>query len=100
MSYVDEVYDLVVAKNPAQPEFHQAVKEVLRQNSSRSFLQRWAANIYRDIISPSRYRRENFLQKLSRYHRFPVVTTFCHIKAELSAMSGVPYRSCGIPCGR
>ena len=29
MSYVDEVYDLVVAKNPAQPEFHQAVKEVL-----------------------------------------------------------------------
>ena len=23
MSYVDEVYELVVAKNPAQPEFHQ-----------------------------------------------------------------------------
>ena len=29
MSYVDEVFDLVVTKNPAQPEFHQAVKEVL-----------------------------------------------------------------------
>lgn len=29
MSYVDEVFDLVVAKNPAQPEFIQAVKEVL-----------------------------------------------------------------------
>ena len=29
MSYVDEVFDYVVAKNPAQPEFHQAVKEVL-----------------------------------------------------------------------
>ena len=29
MSYVDEVYELVVQKNPAQPEFHQAVKEVL-----------------------------------------------------------------------
>ena len=29
MSYVDEVYNLVVEKNPAQPEFHQAVKEVL-----------------------------------------------------------------------
>lgn len=29
MSYVDEVYDYVVEKNPAQPEFHQAVKEVL-----------------------------------------------------------------------
>ena len=29
MSYVDKVYELVVSKNPAQPEFHQAVKEVL-----------------------------------------------------------------------
>ncbi len=29
MSYVDEVFNLVVEKNPAQPEFHQAVKEVL-----------------------------------------------------------------------
>lgn len=29
MSYVDEVYDRVVAQNPSQPEFHQAVKEVL-----------------------------------------------------------------------
>ncbi|MBO5335789.1 MAG: NADP-specific glutamate dehydrogenase [Lachnospiraceae bacterium] len=29
MSYVDEVFEMVVAKNPAQPEFHQAVKEVL-----------------------------------------------------------------------
>jgi len=29
MSYVDEVYNYVVEKNPAQPEFHQAVKEVL-----------------------------------------------------------------------
>ena len=29
MSYVDEVIDMVVKKNPAQPEFHQAVKEVL-----------------------------------------------------------------------
>ena len=33
MSYVDEVYELVVAKNPAQPEFHQAVKEVLESLS-------------------------------------------------------------------
>ena len=29
MSYVDEVIEMVVEKNPAQPEFHQAVKEVL-----------------------------------------------------------------------
>ena len=29
MSYVDEVIQLVIEKNPAEPEFHQAVKEVL-----------------------------------------------------------------------
>ncbi len=29
MSYVDEVLEKVVAKNPSEPEFHQAVKEVL-----------------------------------------------------------------------
>ena len=29
MSYVDEVLEKVIAQNPAQPEFHQAVKEVL-----------------------------------------------------------------------
>ena len=29
MSYVDEVINRVIEKNPAQPEFHQAVKEVL-----------------------------------------------------------------------
>lgn len=29
MSYVDEIYARVVEQNPAEPEFHQAVKEVL-----------------------------------------------------------------------
>lgn len=29
MGYVDEVIERVIAKNPAQPEFHQAVREVL-----------------------------------------------------------------------
>ena len=29
MSYISNVYELVVRKNPAEPEFHQAVKEVL-----------------------------------------------------------------------
>ncbi|MDR0220147.1 MAG: NADP-specific glutamate dehydrogenase, partial [Lachnospiraceae bacterium] len=29
MSYVDEVYAMVIEKNPAQAEFHQAVREVL-----------------------------------------------------------------------
>lgn len=26
MSYVDEIYERVVAQNPGEPEFHQAVK--------------------------------------------------------------------------
>ena len=29
MSYTEEVYARVVEKNPGEPEFHQAVKEVL-----------------------------------------------------------------------
>ncbi len=29
MSYVDEIYERVVEQNPGEPEFHQAVKEVL-----------------------------------------------------------------------
>ena len=29
MSYVEEIIELVVKKNPAEPEFHQAVKEVM-----------------------------------------------------------------------
>ena len=29
MSYVDEIYDRAVKQNPGEPEFHQAVKEVL-----------------------------------------------------------------------
>ena len=29
MSYIEEVYERVVAQNPGEPEFHQAVKEVL-----------------------------------------------------------------------
>ena len=33
MSYVDEVLEKVVAKNPAEPEFHQSVKEFLESLS-------------------------------------------------------------------
>lgn len=29
MSYVDEVIEQVIKQNPCEPEFHQAVKEVL-----------------------------------------------------------------------
>ena len=38
MSYVDEVYERVVRENPSQPEFHQAVREVL--DSLRAVIER------------------------------------------------------------
>ena len=52
MSYVDEVYDYVVEKNPAQPEFHQAVKEVLE--SLRVVIEK----------DEERYRKEALLERI------------------------------------
>jgi len=52
MSYVDEVYAKVVEKNPAQPEFHQAVKEVLE--SLRVVIE----------ANEEEYRREALLERL------------------------------------
>ena len=53
MRYVDEVYERVVAQNPAQPEFHQAVKEVLETLNP--------------VIEKNeeRYRREALLERLT-----------------------------------
>ena len=48
MSYIDEVYERVVAQNPAQPEFHQAVKEVL--DSLRPAIERNEADYRRDAL--------------------------------------------------
>ncbi len=48
MSYVDEVIDLVVKKNPAEPEFHQAVKEVL--NSLRVVIEANEEKFRKDAI--------------------------------------------------
>ncbi|MDC2844809.1 NADP-specific glutamate dehydrogenase [Limosilactobacillus mucosae] len=53
MAYVDEVYDRVVKKNPAQPEFHQAVKEVLE--SLRPVIER----------NEDHYRKEALLERLT-----------------------------------
>ena len=52
MSYVDEVIELVVKKNPSEPEFHQAVKEVLES--------------LRPVIEANEelYRREAILERL------------------------------------
>lgn len=52
MSYIDEVIELVVKKNPAEPEFHQAVKEVLE--SLRVVVE---ANEYK-------FRREALLERI------------------------------------
>ena len=52
MSYVDEVFQMVVEKNPAQPEFHQAVKEVLE--SLRVVIER----------NEEAYRRDALLERL------------------------------------
>lgn len=57
MSYVDEVLERVIAKNPAEPEFHQAVKEVL--------------NSLRPVIEANEevYRREALLERLTEPDR-------------------------------
>ena len=52
MSYVDEVLEKVVAKNPAEPEFHQAVKEVLE--SLRVVIE----------ANEDKYRKEALLERL------------------------------------
>ena len=48
MSYVDEIYNMVVEKNPAQPEFHQAVKEVME--SLRVVIEANEATYRRDAL--------------------------------------------------
>ena len=48
MSYIDEVYERVVTQNPAQPEFHQAVKEVL--DSLRPVIERNEAAYRKDAL--------------------------------------------------
>ncbi len=57
MSYVDEVYAQVVEKNPAQPEFHQAVKEVLE--SLRVVIE----------ANEEEYRRDALLERLTTPER-------------------------------
>ncbi len=52
MSYVDEIIDLVVKQNPSEPEFHQAVKEVL--NSLRVVID----------ANEEKFRRDALLERL------------------------------------
>ena len=49
MSYVDEVLEMVVAKNPAQPEFHQAAKEVLE--SLRAVIEQHEEEYRKDALA-------------------------------------------------
>ncbi|MFI3169489.1 MAG: NADP-specific glutamate dehydrogenase [Faecalibacterium sp.] len=48
MTYVDQIIERVVAKNPAEPEFHQAVKEVLE--SLRPVIEANEAGYRKDAI--------------------------------------------------
>ena len=57
MSYVDEVYERVVRENPSQPEFHQAVREVL--DSLRAVIER----------NEEKYRKEALLERLTMPER-------------------------------
>ena len=57
MSYVDEIFDRVVKQNPAQPEFHQAVQEVLE--SLRVVIER----------NEEVYRRDALLERLTTPER-------------------------------
>ena len=57
MSYVDEVIERFVAKNPAEPEFHQAVKEVLE--SLRPVIE----------ANEEKYRKEALLERLTEPER-------------------------------
>lgn len=52
MGYVDEVIESVVRKNPSEPEFHQAVKEVLQ--SLRPIVE----------VKEEKFRREALLERL------------------------------------
>ena len=57
MSYVDEIFDRVVKQNPGQPEFHQAVQEVLE--SLRVVIER----------NEEVYRRDALLERLTTPER-------------------------------
>ena len=57
MSYVDEIYEKVVAKNPSETEFHQAVKEVL--DSLRCVIEK----------NEEKFRRDALLERLTEPER-------------------------------
>lgn len=57
MSYVDEIYERVVAQNPGEPEFHQAVKEVL--DSLKLVID----------ANEEKYRREGILERFTEPER-------------------------------
>ena len=57
MSYIDETLQKVIAQNPGQPEFHQAVKEVLE--SLRPAIEK----------NEAAYRRDALLERLTTPER-------------------------------
>ena len=76
MSYVDEIYERVVAQNPGEPEFHQAVKEVL--DSLKLVID----------ANEEKYRREGILERFTEPERIVSVSyTHLGISAMLSGGS-------------
>ena len=63
MSYVDEIYERVVAQNPGEPEFHQAVKEVL--DSLKLVID----------ANEEKYRREGILERFTEPERICLLYT-------------------------
>ena len=57
MSYVDEIIERVVKENPSEPEFHQAVKEVL--NSLRPVVD----------ANEEKFRRDALLERITNPER-------------------------------
>ena len=57
MGYVDEIIELIIKKNPAEPEFHQAVKEVL--DSLRVVIE----------ANEEKFRREAVLERITEPDR-------------------------------
>ena len=82
MSYTSEIYDRVVAQNPGEPEFHQAVKEVL--------------DSLKVVIDANEelYRKESILERLVEPERiisflynssFASITTFKESRTSFTA---------------
>ena len=78
MSYVDEIISEVVEKNPAEPEFHQAVREVL--DSIRPVVD----------ANEEKFRRDALLERLVNPERQIKMTRATLTSTRATACSSTP----------